>query len=473
VNRSLIPLSALALIVGCSESGSGGGQATNPTPTGSDPASTTTTTVAENPSTDTTGDATTPALPTEPPTMTFALAAQGLPETGMWKCDPVFEDVNKDGHMDLAAIPRLGDGPHVYLGNGKGEWVDSSLGLKRESESCGGGLCFGDANNDGHLDLLVADHCSGVFVYLGDGTGQKWEKVVHGLYPADLQPTDGRAPMYMGAEDITAGDMNSDGNLDLIAGASDEGGINLYLGDGTGRNWTRKVSGLPESGWATRLEAVDMNNDGHLDVVASYDEGPRVWINSKDATFQWGSTGLPTPSIRGIYTGLGIGDVNEDGRLDVCAANWIDGPEVYLQDADGYWTKTPDAFPAMVGGAIGLEVGDIDGDGHLDMVTSGRLKLEAGVVRGVFALKGNGKGQWLYQNGSGLPDTGLLATPGVTIGDMDADGVLDVAACSGLLVETGPGLSQPTIGPRVMVWRTTVVSPRAASSVGQEDDYRR
>jgi hypothetical protein len=108
------------------------------------------------------------------PALTFSPRCSGLPEDGMWKCDPVFVDVNGDCHLDLAAIPRLGNGAHVWLGNGRGEWIDSSVGLDPGHRSCGGGLDFGDLNGDGHLDLAVADHCDGVYVYLGDGTGV-WE----------------------------------------------------------------------------------------------------------------------------------------------------------------------------------------------------------------------------------------------------------------------------------------------------------
>jgi hypothetical protein len=82
-------------------------------------------------------------------------------------------DVNKDGFLDLAAMPRLENGPRVWLGNGKGQWADSSSGLfRRHPSSCGGGLSFDDINRDGHLDMAAADHCQGLFVYLGDGAGR-------------------------------------------------------------------------------------------------------------------------------------------------------------------------------------------------------------------------------------------------------------------------------------------------------------
>src|SRR3954471_9095530 len=98
----------------------------------------------------------------------YALAAQALPQDGIWKSTPVFADVNEDGFLDLAAHPRLGAGAHVWLGDGKGTWREASEGLAL-SFSCGGGVAFGDIDKDGHLDLAVADHCAGVFIYLGDG----------------------------------------------------------------------------------------------------------------------------------------------------------------------------------------------------------------------------------------------------------------------------------------------------------------
>lgn len=394
------------------------------------------------------------------PGLTFRLCRGGLPEKGSWKCDPALADVNRDGQVDLAAHLRLGHGPQVWLGNGRGEWQDSSEGLTfGDVNSCGGGAVLSDVNGDGSVDLVVADHCQGVFVALGDGAGT-WEMVTRALYPYELVPAEGGANEYMGAECVAVGDVNGDGHADLVAGASDDGGgISLYLGDGTGRNWQLHTGGLPTSGWTTRVRLTDLNGDGKLDLVACASEGPRAWLGDGQAGWKPMSEGLPKPAIKGIYNGLAAADVNEDGRPDIIAANWVDGPEVYLQQADGSWRKTPDVFPDMRGGAYGVAVGDLDRDGHLDLAVSGRLAQEVGYVYGVFVLKGDGVGGWAWVADCELPTTGLPFTWGLALGDVNGDGVLDVAAGSGGSVATNVSRSQPVLNAGVLLW-CTQLSPR-------------
>jgi len=397
-------------------------------------------------------------LPTGPSPVAYTPFMTGLPDAGMWKCDPVLVDLNGDDVRDLAAIPRLrvnnlGDGPRFWFGSKDGAWRLASEGLDPGERSCGGGVDLADLNGDGFLDLAAADHCNGIFVYFGDSQGN-WRMVTRQMYPDDLTTDPDRKTMYMGAEDLVLGDVNKDGHWDIVAGASDRGGIHVYLGDGTGENWRRLTgTGLPQDEWATRVELADFNGDGTLDLVASFADGPRVWHGQGDGTFTEASQGLPSPIMRGIYTGLAVGDINQDGLLDFAIANWVDGPEVYLQQADRSWAKAPDVFPDMLGGAIGLDLGDLDGDGKLDIVCSGRLSKDGGFVRGVFPLFGDGTGRFRHLTGSGLPDTGLAATTGVVIADIDGDGVPDIATGSGLAVETAPGPTEPSIPQRLLVWR--------------------
>ncbi len=391
------------------------------------------------------------AVPLPPPPVTFKLSATGLPDTGMWKCDPVFADVNGDGNLDLALHPRKGESPHVWLGDGKGAWKDSSAHL-RMGTTCGGGLAIADVNKDGFADLAVGDHCNGGFVFLGDGHGG-WSEVAKNLYPTDIAK-ELEVDAYTGAEDIDLGDVNGDGNIDMVMGATDKGGISLFFGDGTGTNWKYQKCGLPTAKVTNRVEFVDINGDGKLDLAAAYQDGPRVWLgDGTGLAWKAASDGLPTPFNGGLYRGQAFADINKDGRKDMIVANWIDGPEVYFQNANGSWTKAPDVFPEMTGGAIGLDVGDVDGDGNLDIVVSGRLDRDAvGYVYGLFFLQGDGKGKFRWIENSGLPDNGLSFTWGVKMADVNKDGVLDFAAGSGGIVATDPARSEPVIAPRVLFY---------------------
>jgi hypothetical protein len=380
----------------------------------------------------------------------FGLSATGLPDKGFWKSTPAVADINGHGLLALAVHPRLGQGARVFLRNAAGEWVDSSQGLEMET-SCGGGIAFSDVNKDGCADLVVADHCTGVHVYLGDCEGH-WKQVVKGLAPAVAQPgADSGDPreFYVGAEAVAVGDVNEDGFPDLVVGASDRGGITVYLGDGTGVNWKESpAEGLPSAkspdpgdengaGWANQVRLVDINKDGHLDIVASYYKGPKVWLGDGKGHWKPSSAGLPEPSVYGLYRGIAVGDVNGDGLPDLVAANEANGPEVYLQKPDGSWQATPDPFPQIRGGALAVDLADLYKDGHLDLIVAGRLTQDLGNAYGLFVLKGDGKGGWKYEEATGLPSSGLSVSWGVKAVDVNGNGLPDIIATTGGVVPGG------------------------------------
>lgn len=394
-----------------------------------------------------------PSKVAEGPAPRFALSASGLAEIGMWKCTPVLADINRDGHLDILAINRLADGVHVWLGDGRGNWRDSSLGLANKRGACGGGIAYGDTNKDGLLDLAVADHCSGVYVYLQQPDGS-WQVVAEGLYPPldkNIVPEgdDDVRVFFIGAEDIAMGDINEDGCLDIVAPASDKGGFGVYHGDCTGKNWKHVTgTGLPNldnpepmdednAGWANRVILADINRDGHLDVLASYYKGPRVWLGDGKGNFLWASVGLPDPQIGGLYRGLDYGDINGDGLLDLAAANDINGPEGYLQQPDGTWRSLGDLMPSMRNGALGIALGDFTNSGKLDIIVAGRQEKARGNNSGLYFLQGDGKGNFQELANTNLPPRGISVAWGVAAGDVNEDGRLDFIAATGGSV-TGP-----------------------------------
>ncbi len=364
----------------------------------------------------------------EPGCPRFASRSEGLPTELEWRTRPVLADLNSDGRLDLLGHPRKAQHPYAWLARADGGWAESSQGLWMPGFTCGIGVDAGDVNEDGHLDIGVADHCNGLFVFLGDGAGH-WRL--------------GSSPMLSEKnkyDDLEFADLDGDGHLDLVALGSFHEGFVVRLGDGKG-GWRKADLGLPRHGSGFDLELADVNGDGRPDVIAAFDADPpdgvdrdvrfnAVWVSDGKGRYHSAADGLPE---RAKYWGVSTGDVNGDGLLDLALANdaFPERPpvEVYLGDGGRSWKLAVQGLPASnPEGAFytGVDLGDVDGDGDLDLVAMRH-------VGGALSLwRNDGRGQW-----SSCEDTGLAAKGGdqrgwgVTVADVDHDGRGDVTAAFG------------------------------------------
>jgi hypothetical protein len=216
-------------------------------------------------------------------------------------------DLDRDGKLDLIVV----NGFHqpgslsVFRGKGDGTFHDPvhyPLGVHP------GSLVVADFDGDGKLDLVVVNGTSATLSYLrgkGDGTFQKATSI----------PTR-RIP-----HTVVAGDFNGDGKMDLAVSIHTDGNfVTVFLGKGDGT--FHAAVDYPTGTGPRALAVADFNNDGKLDLVAANYNGNNVsmLLGNGDGTFRSAVHYLILDSTDTFPSGLGVGDFNRDGRLDLAVS---------------------------------------------------------------------------------------------------------------------------------------------------------
>jgi len=169
-------------------------------------------------------------------------------------------------------------------------------------------------------------------------------------------------------------------------------------------------------------KAGDFNEDGLPDLAMAIEtKAVRVFLNLGGGVFA-----APVRFQAGLLPKtLALGDFNEDGHLDIVTANKnSDDVTVLLGNGNGKFAPgTP--FPTGRTNPRSVRTADFDGDGHLDLVVSHQFQDDGSLENFVF-LRGDGRGNF---RALGAFPTGKV-TRGLTVGDFNADGVLDVAVAN-------------------------------------------
>jgi hypothetical protein len=270
-------------------------------------------------------------------------------------------DVNSDGYPDVAVSVYIGQSGFnspgkvkLYLNNNgtlssTPDWVSGDLVY---TFSC----AFGDADNDGDLDLAVA---AGESYY--SAAEQPRVYYNNGGMLETLPSWKGNTPQY--SYDVEWADFDNDGDLDLVFNG--EGNPNKIFENINGIISTSPVwQSTDASKYANSLYVGDVNNDGFLDLAISDNNQLggagkfKIYLNNNGVM---SPTPFWTSNFSGYGSGILLADINNDFDPDLITGGWWNPMRIYLNDG-GSFSPNPEYISTSSSVVEVIVAGDIDKD---------------------------------------------------------------------------------------------------------------
>lgn len=308
-------------------------------------------------------------------------------------------DLDQDGLNDVVMSSYFDDVVNWSKNNGAGEYQEFQTILSGYSLT---NISYGDDDNDGDIDII-----SGELPGTGDYNVVRFEQI------SELTFSEPEI-VYSWDEQVSATvlvDIDNDGDLDVLASWSSNDAIHLYLNDGGG---VYGLNGsLSNAGFTSELIALDWNEDGLTDIISVQGSDDQIVVHTNNGTTLTNGSSLISEDQPGTVT---IQDIDQDDDLDLIFSSYLDGDyNLHVAKNNGnnfFGSTTILTFKAQ--NCFGMFCKDFDGDSINDLIYSDNDD------DNVIFVKGNGDGTF------GLPsiianysDVGLW---GLNMADFDQDG---------------------------------------------------
>jgi hypothetical protein len=405
------------------------------------------------------------------PFASFQLAAANHPAKPAGAPGVALLDYDGDGDTDIYVTNGPGTPNSLYsnqlVETGSTTFVDvglsSGAGLTDQDSS---GVCFGDIDNDGDPDLFV----------LGSGDPYRLlENQGDGTF-ADVSAGSGATgPGGHWAVACSMADFDADGLLDIIVANTYDSwnhrlpivfglfpglqhndlfmnaGGNTFTEEGAARG-LHQVSNMPDAAFTWAIGAVDLDEDGDMDIVSVDNQGrppadqseergyPRFFQNDGTGNFT-DVTFAAELDQEGGWMGIALADYDCNGWMDFFSTNlgnYLGGVRApssfFLGHSDGTWSRL--GYVELGGNVFGWGTSpiDYDNDGDFDLIYHGSIDNVQSVVNDnpgvLYRNNGACTANFTYDGGAILRDHRTRTVNGVAVGDLDNDGFDDIVSVS-------------------------------------------
>ena len=333
-----------------------------------------------------------------------------------WACGVCVGDYNNDGFDDIFCT-NFGQNV-LYRNNGDGTFTDMTkpAGLWSDQQRFGAGCTFLDYNRDGHVDLFVSNYVGFSFenaAVPGENANCRWKGIPVECGPRGLLT--GRHSLYRNNGDGTFTDVTQQAGIARAAAT-----------------------------YGMTVVAADFDEDGWQDIYVACDSTPSLlFMNNRDGTFReegvLRGAALSDDGMEQAGMGIGIGDYDLDGHLDLFKTHFADDANIlYRNDGKGNFEDATGSSHLGVETRYvcwGAGIVDLDNDGLPDLfMVTGHVYPQVErtlpqypnkTPRVVFRNLGKGVFEELIRE----PGPGVAAahcSRGCAFGDFDNDGDIDI-----------------------------------------------
>ena len=338
----------------------------------------------------------------------------------------------------------------------------------------GGGVAFGDVNNDGLIDIFLTSNMSSNVLYLNKGDFEF----------EDISDHAGIAGKGQWSTGVSMADVNGDGWTDIYVCNSgnvegDEKRNELYINNGD-LTFSEQAEnyGIDDPGYSTHGAFFDYDKDGDLDLyllnnsfkaIGSFDlkenqrfvrdsiGGDKLFRNDDNKFTDVSDEAGIYGSVIGFGLGVTVGDIDQDGWMDIYVSNdFFERDYIYINNHDGTFKETLVGMMRCISAAsMGADMADINNDRYpeifvTDMIPEHDERLKTKTTFDSWnSYRSNVKNGYHHQftrnmlhlnNADGTFSeigrlTGVSATDwswGALIMDLDNDGLKDIFVANGI-----------------------------------------